>query len=92
MSTYKTLHEFGMDEIIIEKSTFIGYAKPIKTEEEVLSKIDKIKMEDVDYVLKTCFGAGIINSAYVGSNINQKKLDEIIYKDTVAFNNGIIEV
>lgn len=27
MSTYKTLHEFGMDEIIIEKSTFIGYAK-----------------------------------------------------------------
>ena len=59
---------------------------------EVLSKIDKIKMEDVDYVLKTCFGAGIINSAYVGSNVNQKKLDEIIYKDTVAFNNGIIEV
>ena len=54
--------------------------------------IDKIKMEDVDYVLKTCFGAGIINSAYVGSNVNQKKLDEIIYKDTVAFNNGIIEV
>ena len=32
MSTYKTLHEFGMDEIIIEKSTFIGYAKPIKTD------------------------------------------------------------
>ena len=36
MSTYKTLHEFGMDEIIIEKSTFIGYAKPIKTEEEAI--------------------------------------------------------
>ena len=31
MSTYKTLHEFGMYEIIIEKSTFILYAKPIKT-------------------------------------------------------------
>ena len=37
MSTYKTLHEFGMDEIIIEKSTFIGYAKPIKTEEVLLN-------------------------------------------------------
>ena len=39
MSTYKTLHEFGMDEIIIEKSTFIGYAKPIKTEEEATHNV-----------------------------------------------------
>ena len=29
MSTYKTLHEFGMNEIIIDKSTFIGYANKI---------------------------------------------------------------
>ena len=43
MSTYKTLHEFGMDEIIIEKSTFIGYAKPIKTDEEAREFIEKIK-------------------------------------------------
>lgn len=43
MSTYKTLHEFGMDEIIIEKSTFIGYAKPIKTEEEAIEFVNEIK-------------------------------------------------
>ena len=43
MSTYKTLHEFGMDEVIIEKSTFIGYAKPIKTEEEAVEFINEIK-------------------------------------------------
>jgi uncharacterized YigZ family protein len=43
MSTYKTLHEFGMDEIIIEKSTFIGYAKPIETEEEAVAFVNEIK-------------------------------------------------
>ena len=46
MSTYKTLHEFGMDEIIIEKSTFIGYAKPIKTEEEAIEFVNEIKKKN----------------------------------------------
>ena len=48
MSTYKTLHEFGMDEIIIEKSAFIGYAKPIKTEEEAVDFINEIKKKHKD--------------------------------------------
>lgn len=48
MSTYKTLHEFGMDEIIIEKSTFIGYAKPIKTEEEAVDFVNEIKKKHKD--------------------------------------------
>ena len=48
MSTYKTLHEFGMDDIIIDKSTFIGYAKPIKTEEEAIEFINKIKKKHKD--------------------------------------------
>ena len=48
MSTYKTLHEYGMDEIIIEKSTFIGYAKPIKSEEEAVDFINEIKKKHKD--------------------------------------------
>lgn len=48
MSTYKTLHEFGMDEIIIDKSTFIGYAKPISTEEEAIEFINEIKKKHKD--------------------------------------------
>ena len=48
MSTYKTLHEYGMDEIIIEKSTFIGYAKPIKTEEEAVEFVNEIKKKHKD--------------------------------------------
>ena len=48
MSSYKTLHDFGSDEIIIEKSTFIGYAKPIKTEEEAIEFINEIKKKHKD--------------------------------------------
>lgn len=48
MSTYKTLHEFGMDEIIIDKSTFIGYAKPIKTEEEAVEFVNEMKKKHKD--------------------------------------------
>lgn len=45
---YKTLHEFGTDEITIEKSRFIGYAKPIKTEEEAVEFINEIKKKHKD--------------------------------------------
>lgn len=45
---YKTLHEYGTDEVIIEKSRFIGYAKPIKTEEEAVEFINEIKKKHKD--------------------------------------------
>ena len=48
MSNYMTLHEFGTDEITIEKSVFIGYAKPIKSEEEALEFINEIKKKHKD--------------------------------------------
>lgn len=48
MGSYKTLHEYGKDEIIIDKSTFIGYAKPIKTEEEAVEFVNEIKKKHKD--------------------------------------------
>ena len=48
MSGYKTLHKYGADEYIVEKSTFIGYAKPVKTEEEAVEFINKIKKKHKD--------------------------------------------
>ena len=48
MSNYRTLHKFGVDEYIVEKSTFIGYAKPIKTEEEAIEFINEIKKKHKD--------------------------------------------
>lgn len=48
MSNYKTLHQFGVDEYVVEKSTFIGYAKPIKTEEEAIEFVNEIKKKHKD--------------------------------------------
>lgn len=43
LKEYKTLLSCGEDEIIIEKSKFIGYATPIDSEEEAIAFIEKIK-------------------------------------------------
>ena len=48
MSNYKSIHEEGRDEIIINKSKFIGSACPVETEEEALEFIDRIKKEFKD--------------------------------------------
>lgn len=40
---YKTIHNIGKDEIIINRSRFIGYAKPIENEGEALAFIEEIK-------------------------------------------------
>ncbi|TVX91957.1 YigZ family protein [Paenibacillus agilis] len=43
LETYKTVREYGSKEIVIKKSRFIGYAKPVKTEEEAVAFIEEIK-------------------------------------------------
>lgn len=45
---YKTVHEFGSDEYIVEKSKFIGYAKPIKSEDDAKEFIAEIKEKHKD--------------------------------------------
>lgn len=48
METYRTIHDYGSDEVMIEKSLFIGYAKPVETEEEARSFIDEIRAKHKD--------------------------------------------
>lgn len=48
INNYKTIFSYGCDETIINKSRFIGYAKPIKSEEEALEFIDDIKKKHRD--------------------------------------------
>ncbi|MCG7409998.1 YigZ family protein [Paenibacillus sp. ACRRX] len=43
LERYKTVRQFGSQEIVIKKSRFIGYAKPVKTEAEALEFIEEIK-------------------------------------------------
>ena len=47
-NVYRTIYKYGEDEIIINKSRFIGYAMPIKSEEEALDFIEKIKTKHRD--------------------------------------------
>ncbi|WP_442601695.1 YigZ family protein [Paenibacillus sp. KN14-4R] len=42
---YRTLQQLGSAEIIIKKSRFIGFATPVKSEEEAIQFIEKIKKE-----------------------------------------------
>ena len=50
MSTapYKTLRQEAADEVIINKSRFIGYACPCETEEEALTFLQKIRTKHKD--------------------------------------------
>ncbi|NLX61587.1 MAG: YigZ family protein [Tissierellia bacterium] len=48
LESYRTIHKYGKDEIMINKSRFIGHAMPIGNEEEALEFIDKIKTEHKD--------------------------------------------
>ncbi|MBM6838668.1 insulinase family protein, partial [Clostridium saudiense] len=47
----------------------------IKTQEDVINRINKISNEDIDCVLERCFKPGIISSAYVGQSIDITKLN-----------------
>lgn len=48
LKKYRTVEQFGQAEIVIEKSTFIGYAKPVTNEEEALTFIQEIKKKHRD--------------------------------------------
>lgn len=45
---YRTIFGYGEDDIIINKSRFIGYAMPINSEEQALEFIEKIKTKHKD--------------------------------------------
>lgn len=48
MAEYRTIKQENSDEYIVKKSRFIGYSKPVKTQEEALEFINKIKSKHWD--------------------------------------------
>lgn len=48
MTEYKTIKEASSDEFIVKKSRFIGYVKPVETQEEALEFIGEIKSKHWD--------------------------------------------
>ena len=61
------------------------FRNKIKTQEEVIEKIDKITNEDVRYVLDATFKCGVLNTAYVGQDVDECKLNSIILKNIKAY-------
>lgn len=48
MESYKTLEKSSSDEFIVKKSRFIGYAAPVKTNDEAVAFINSIKAKHRD--------------------------------------------
>lgn len=75
-------------------SRMFGNAKSIlfkgrvSTQEEVIKKVDKISLDDIDFVLKECFEKGVLNAAYVGNNVDYSKLDDILNNCSFAYRNS----
>ena len=48
MNTYKTVRQFASDELIEKRSRFIGYCKPVSTQDEAIAFINEIKTKHWD--------------------------------------------
>lgn len=48
MESYKTLEKSSSDEFVVKKSRFIGYAAPVKTNDEAVAFINSIKAKHRD--------------------------------------------
>ncbi len=48
MEIYNTLGQYSAQEYIVKKSKFIGYAKPVKTEQDALAFIEEIRKKHWD--------------------------------------------
>ena len=57
----------------------------IKTQEDVIKRINKIDSDDINYVLERCFKPGIISTAFVGQGIEAENLNKIINDSKVAY-------
>lgn len=45
MKEYSSLYQFGSDEVLIEKSRFIGHGKGVQSEEEAIAFIESVRKE-----------------------------------------------
>ncbi len=48
MNTYKTVRQFASDELVEKRSRFIGYCKPVTTQDEAVAFINEIKTKHWD--------------------------------------------
>lgn len=64
------------------------FTNKIKTEEDVIRKIDNIDKNNIQCILDKCFKKGVLNAAYVGQDVEYDKLDSIILKNSKSYDNS----
>ncbi len=64
------------------------FQNKIKTQEEVINRINNINNDDIEYVFEECFKPGIISTAYVGQEVDYKKLNTIVNNSKEAYDNS----
>lgn len=69
MSNFISIHKLGRDEIVINKSKFIGSAVPVKSEEEAIDFIDNIKKEFKD-------SSHCVYAYVIGENMNIQRFSD----------------
>ena len=57
----------------------------VKTQEDVINRINQIGNDDINYVLERCFKPGVISNAFVGQEVEVDKLNSIINEAKVAY-------
>lgn len=95
--SYLTLSNFASDEIIINKSRFIGYASPVETEEDALSFLQMIRQKHKEanhhcyaYVIGT--NAGIMRYSDDGEPGGTAGMPMIDYLKTKRLVNCVVVV
>lgn len=61
------------------------FKNKITTQEDVIKRVDKISQEDIGFVLDNCFKNGVLNTSFVGNNINYSKLNDIVFDSSKAY-------
>lgn len=61
------------------------FKNKITTQEDVIKRVDKISQEDIKFVLDNCFKNGVLNTSFVGNNINYSKLNDIVFHSSKAY-------
>ena len=63
----------------------------IKTQEDVIDRINKIDQNDINYLLERCIKPGIISTAFVGQGVEAEKLNTILENSKVSYKNSTDE-
>ena len=63
------------------------FLNKIKTPKDLIEKINRIDRTKLDEVMEKTFAHGIINSSFVGENVDMDLLNNILQRETMPFKN-----